>query len=118
MPWPDMNTPRDPGGMVSSTPGFNRIKRPVVTIKSVRLNTVPSARAITVYVMRNRRERKSISYMFTFVVFNPIVGLSAMKRSTGIATFGDVTLSILSMYTRMYIFVYEGIELGNLHDEL
>jgi len=89
-----------PGGMVRSIPGLRAMKSAVVTRRSFWVRTRPMDLAMSEYARKNTRPWKStdILSVLTFLnesfmplVLRSIPGLSARKRTEGMATFWEVS---------------------------
>jgi hypothetical protein len=84
---------------VSKRPGLSKIKRAVVTSKSVFVSTMPIVLAIRLYTRKNTSAWKNTAiwpvFRFMKEIFEPSVvrrrpGLRDKKRAAGMATFWDV----------------------------
>jgi hypothetical protein len=82
--------------MVSNIPGLRARKRVVATIKSVFVNTIPRAFAMSEYIKKKTRAWKKTAELLVRPFINlrlrPLVvrttpGLRARKRAAGMATF-------------------------------
>tara|TARA_Y100000996_G_scaffold396518_1_gene362696 strand:- start:1041 stop:1331 length:291 start_codon:yes stop_codon:yes gene_type:complete len=89
-----------PGGMVRSIPGLRAMKSVVVTRRSFWVRTRPMDFAISEYTRKKTRPWKKtdalsvpafLNEIFTPLVLSSIPGLSARKRTAGMATFWEVS---------------------------
>tara|TARA_B100001939_G_scaffold76958_1_gene64919 strand:+ start:1352 stop:1642 length:291 start_codon:yes stop_codon:yes gene_type:complete len=89
-----------PGGMVRSIPGLSAMKSVVVTRRSFWVRTRPIAFAISEYTRKKTRPWKNtdalsvltfLNESFIPLVLSSIPGLSARKRTAGMATFWEVS---------------------------